>query len=287
MIIAVYGKGGVGKSTVTSNLAVAMAKLGKKVLQIGCDPKSDSTFTIAGRMIPTVVEILDAHNYHYESIEPENLVVAGYAGVHVVETGGPPAGSGCGGYVVGETVKLLERLDLMTSYDIILFDVLGDVVCGGFATPLQYADLACVVSSNDFDALFAANRICESIVEKNASGYDVKFAGVIGNRCDQTELLETFTRRTESPLLGVVPRAETIRQSRVQGFTVFELEDMGEPVQELTTEFKRIAAHLISKPPGVIPDVVGTREMFELFRGEDLPWKRSAAKADASIPSAQ
>lgn len=287
MIIAVYGKGGVGKSTVTSNLSVAMAKLGKKVLQIGCDPKSDSTFTIAGRMIPTVVEVLNQHNYHYESIEPKDLVVEGYAGVHVVETGGPPAGSGCGGYVVGETVKLLERLDLLATYDVILFDVLGDVVCGGFATPLQYADLACVVSSNDFDALFAANRICESVVEKNASGYEVKLAGVIGNRCDQTDLLETFTKRTESPLIGIVPRKEEIRKSRVQGFTVFELEEMGEPMQELTVEFKCMAAYLLSNPPGVIPNVVGTREMFELFRGEDLPWKRSPAKVAASTHSAQ
>ncbi|MBC9784217.1 ferredoxin:protochlorophyllide reductase (ATP-dependent) iron-sulfur ATP-binding protein [Heliobacterium chlorum] len=287
MIIAVYGKGGVGKSTTTSNLAVAIAKEGKRVLQIGCDPKSDSTFTIAGKMIPTVVEILDKFNYHYESIEPGDLIFTGYGGVDVVETGGPPAGSGCGGYVVGETVKLLEKMDVMTRYDVILFDVLGDVVCGGFATPLQYADLACVVSSNDFDALFAANRICESVVEKNMSGYDVKMAGVIGNRCDQVDLLETFTRRIETPLMGVVPRKEEIRQSRVKGYTLFELEEMGEPVQDMTAEFRKMARYLLSKPDGVIPNAVGTREMFELFKGEDVPWKGSNGKTGASTPSAQ
>ncbi|QGG48734.1 ferredoxin:protochlorophyllide reductase (ATP-dependent) iron-sulfur ATP-binding protein [Heliorestis convoluta] len=249
MIIANYGKGGVGKSTTTSNLAVAMARLGKKVLQIGCDPKSDSTFTIAGRMIPTVVEILDKHNYHYESIEPEDLVFPGYAGVHVVETGGPPAGSGCGGYVVGETVKLLETLNLLNKYDVIFFDVLGDVVCGGFAAPLQYADLACVVSSNDFDALFAANRICDSVVEKNMSGYNVKLAGVIGNRCDQQDLLQTFCKHTGAPLIGVVPRAEDVRKSRVKGYTLFELEEMGEPVEELTAEFLKMAQYLLNDPP--------------------------------------
>ncbi|MTV48493.1 ferredoxin:protochlorophyllide reductase (ATP-dependent) iron-sulfur ATP-binding protein [Heliobacillus mobilis] len=287
MIIAVYGKGGVGKSTTTSNLAVAIAKEGKRVLQIGCDPKSDSTFTIAGKMIPTVVEILDKFNYHYESIEPGDLIFTGYGGVDVVETGGPPAGSGCGGYVVGETVKLLEKMDVMARYDVILFDVLGDVVCGGFATPLQYADLACVVSSNDFDALFAANRICESVVEKNMSGYDVKMAGVIGNRCDQVDLLETFTRRIETPLMGVVPRKEEIRQSRVKGYTLFELEEMGEPVQDMTAEFRKMARYLLSKPDGVIPNAVGTREMFELFKGEDMPWKGSNGKTGASTPSAQ
>ncbi|MFM7573840.1 MAG: AAA family ATPase, partial [Snowella sp.] len=154
LTLSVYGKGGIGKSTTSCNISTALAKRGKKVLQIGCDPKHDSTFTLTGFLIPTIIDTLQEKDFHYEDIWPEDVIYKGYAGVDCVEAGGPPAGAGCGGYVVGETVKLLKELNAFDEYDVILFDVLGDVVCGGFAAPLNYSDYCLIVTDNGFDALF-------------------------------------------------------------------------------------------------------------------------------------
>ena len=165
-VFAVYGKGGIGKSTTSSNLSVAFSKLGKRVLQIGCDPKHDSTFTLTKRLVPTVIDILETVNFHSEELRTEDFVFEGYNGVMCVEAGGPPAGTGCGGYVVGQTVKLLKEHHLLDDTDVVIFDVLGDVVCGGFAAPLQHAERALIVTANDFDSIFAMNRIVAAIHAK-------------------------------------------------------------------------------------------------------------------------
>ena len=112
---------------------VAFSKLGKRVLQIGCDPKHNSTFTLTKRLVPTVIDVLESVNFHAEELRPEDFVFEGYNGVMCLEAGGPPAGTGCGGYVVGQTVKLLKEHHLLEDTDVVIFDVLGDVVCGGFA----------------------------------------------------------------------------------------------------------------------------------------------------------
>ena len=168
-VFAIYGKGGIGKSTTSSNLSVAFSLLGKRVLQIGCDPKHDSTFTLTKSLIPTVIDILEGVDFHTEELRAEDFVFEGYNGVKCVEAGGPPAGTGCGGYVVGQTVKLLKEHHLLEDTDVVLFDVLGDVVCGGFASPLQHAERALVVAANDFDSIFAMNRIVAAIGAKAAS----------------------------------------------------------------------------------------------------------------------
>ncbi len=174
-VFAVYGKGGIGKSTTSSNLSVAFSKLGKRVLQIGCDPKHDSTFTLTKRLAPTVIDALESVNFHSEELRVEDFVVEGYNGVMCVEAGGPPAGTGCGGYVVGQTVKLLKEHHLLEDTDVVVFDVLGDVVCGGFASPLQHADRALIVTANDFDSIFAMNRIVAAIHAKSKN-YGVRSA---------------------------------------------------------------------------------------------------------------
>ena len=116
-VFSVYGKGGIGKSTTSSNLSVAFSKLGKRVLQIGCDPKHDSTFTLTKRLVPTVIDTLESVNFHTEELRTEDFVYEGYNGVMCVEAGGPPAGTGCGGYVVGQTVKLLKEHHLLEDAD--------------------------------------------------------------------------------------------------------------------------------------------------------------------------
>ena len=179
-VFAIYGKGGIGKSTTSSNLSVAFSLLGKRVLQIGCDPKHDSTFTLTKSLIPTVIDILEGVDFHTEELRAEDFVFEGYNGVKCVEAGGPPAGTGCGGYVVGQTVKLLKEHHLLEDTDVVLFDVLGDVVCGGFASPLQHAERALVVAANDFDSIFAMNRIVAAIKAKSKN-YDVRLGGVIAN----------------------------------------------------------------------------------------------------------
>jgi light-independent protochlorophyllide reductase subunit L len=191
-VFAVYGKGGIGKSTTSSNLSAAFSLLGHRVLQIGCDPKHDSTFTLTKKLMPTVIDVLETVNFHAEELRPEDYMFEGFNGVMCVEAGGPPAGTGCGGYVVGQTVKLLKQHHLLEDTDVVIFDVLGDVVCGGFAAPLQHAERALVVAANDFDSIFAMNRIVAAIKAK-AKNYNVRLAGVIANRSAATDEIDRYS----------------------------------------------------------------------------------------------
>nr|YP_010336097.1 protochlorophyllide reductase iron-sulfur ATP-binding protein [Chroodactylon ornatum]UNJ14503.1 protochlorophyllide reductase iron-sulfur ATP-binding protein [Chroodactylon ornatum] len=264
MKLAVYGKGGIGKSTTSCNISVAFAKRQKKVLQIGCDPKHDSTFTLTGFLIPTIIDTLQAKDYHYEDIWPEDVIYTGYAGVDCVEAGGPPAGAGCGGYVVGETVKLLKELNAFDEYDIILFDVLGDVVCGGFAAPLNYADYCIIVTDNGFDALFAANRICASVREK-ARTHTLRLAGLIGNRTSQRDLIDKYIDNTPIPVLEVLPLIEEIRISRVKGKTLFEIAETNTSLSYVCDYYLNIADQIITAPEGVVPKEALDRDLFTLL----------------------
>jgi light-independent protochlorophyllide reductase subunit L len=223
-VFAVYGKGGIGKSTTSSNLSAAFSKLGHRVLQIGCDPKHDSTFTLTKSLIPTVIDVLESVEFHAEELRPEDYVVKGYNGVMCVEAGGPPAGTGCGGYVVGQTVKLLKQHHLLEDTDVVIFDVLGDVVCGGFAAPLQHAERALVVAANDFDSIFAMNRIVAAIGAK-AKNYNVRLAGVIANRSAATDEIDRFSDAIGMKRLAHFKDLDAIRRSRLKKCTLFEMDD--------------------------------------------------------------
>jgi light-independent protochlorophyllide reductase subunit L len=262
--LAVYGKGGIGKSTTSCNISVALAKRGKKVLQIGCDPKHDSTFTLTGYLIPTIIDTLAEKDYHYEDVWPEDVIYKGYAGVDCVEAGGPPAGAGCGGYVVGETVKLLKELNAFDEYDVILFDVLGDVVCGGFAAPLNYADYCLIVTDNGFDALFAANRISASVREK-ARTHGLRLAGLIGNRTSKRDLIDKYIDHVSMPVLEILPLIEDIRVSRVKGKTLFEMAESDPDLSYVCDYYLNIADQLLAMPEGVIPNEVADRDIFSLL----------------------
>ena len=242
-VFAVYGKGGIGKSTTSSNLSAAFSHLGKRVLQIGCDPKHNSTFTLTKRLAPTVIDVLETVDFHTEELRPEDYCFQGYNGVMCVEAGGPPAGTGCGGYVVGQTVKLLKEHHLLEDTDVVIFDVLGDVVCGGFASPLQHAERAIIVASNDFDSIFAMNRIIAAVRAKTKN-YDVRLGGMICNRSVGTDQVDRFNAAVGLQRLAHFPDLDVIRRSRLKKSTLFEMEPSPE-LEKVQKEYMRLAASLL------------------------------------------
>jgi light-independent protochlorophyllide reductase subunit L len=262
-VFAVYGKGGIGKSTTSSNLSVAFSKLGKRVLQIGCDPKHDSTFTLTKRFVPTVIDVLEQVNFHAEELRAEDFVFEGYNGVMCVEAGGPPAGTGCGGYVVGQTVKLLKEHHLLEDTDIVIFDVLGDVVCGGFAAPLQHADRALIVTANDFDSIFAMNRIVAAISAK-AKNYNVRLGGVIANRSTDTDQIQKFNDRVGLQTMAHFPDLDVIRRSRLTKSTLFEMASTPE-VEAVKAEYMRLAATLLAGTKPLTATAMKDRDIFDLL----------------------
>ena len=262
-VFAVYGKGGIGKSTTSSNLSVAFSKLGKKVLQIGCDPKHDSTFTLTGRLVPTVIDILKEVDFHAEELRPDDFVYEGFNGVKCVEAGGPPAGTGCGGYVVGQTVKLLKQNHMLEETDVVIFDVLGDVVCGGFAAPLQHADRAIIVTANDFDSIYAMNRIIAAVQAKSKN-YNVRLAGCIANRSKDTDEVDRYCKEVGFKRVAHLPDLDAIRKSRLKKKTLFEMDD-NEEILLVQKEYLRLAQLLWDGTDPLAPQPLEDRDIFELL----------------------
>lgn len=262
-VFAVYGKGGIGKSTTSSNLSAAFSRLGHRVLQIGCDPKHDSTFTLTKKMMPTVIDVLEQVDFHAEELRTEDFMFEGYNGVMCVEAGGPPAGTGCGGYVVGQTVKLLKQHHLLEDTDVVIFDVLGDVVCGGFAAPLQHADNAIVVAANDFDSIFAMNRIVAAINAK-AKNYNVKLAGVVANRSAQTDEIDRFSDAIGMKRLAHFKDLDAIRRSRLKKCTLFEMDDSPE-VEAAREEYMNLARQLWAGVEPLETQPMKDRDIFDFL----------------------
>ncbi len=262
-VFAVYGKGGIGKSTTSSNLSVAFSKLGQRVLQIGCDPKHDSTFTLTKSLIPTVIDVLEGVDFHPEELRTEDFVFEGYNGVRCVEAGGPPAGTGCGGYVVGQTVKLLKEHHLLDDTDIVIFDVLGDVVCGGFASPLQHAERALIVAANDFDSIFAMNRIVAAIKAKSKN-YEVRLGGVIANRSRETDQIDRFNDAIGLKRLAHIPDSDSVRLSRLKKCTLFEMADTPE-LNGIRNEYLTLAESLLGNPEPCDATPMKDRDIFNFL----------------------
>ena len=262
-VFAIYGKGGIGKSTTSSNLSAAFSKMGKRVLQIGCDPKHDCTFTLTKKMLPTVIDVLETVDFHAEELRVEDFVFEGYNGVMCVEAGGPPAGTGCGGYVVGQTVKLLKEHHLLEDTDVVIFDVLGDVVCGGFAAPLQHADRAMIVTANDFDSIFAMNRIVQAIGAK-AKNYNVRLGGVIANRSAATDQIDKYNDRIGLKLAAHFPDLDVIRRSRLKKSTLFEMEYSPE-LEAVQKEYMRLAASMWVGGEAYSAVPMKDRDIFDLL----------------------
>ena len=213
--IAIYGKGGIGKSTITSNLSAAFAALGKKVIQIGCDPKADSTINLlGGEPLQPVMSYM--REFDKEPDQLDQISRTGFGGVLCIETGGPTPGLGCAGRGIIATFGLLEDLELFETFqpDIVLYDVLGDVVCGGFAAPIRegYAEDVLIVTSGEKMALYAANNIASAVDNFADRGY-AKVRGIILNRRNipqETEKVETFARQRNLQIVADIPRSDAI-----------------------------------------------------------------------------
>ncbi len=241
--IAIYGKGGIGKSTTTGNLAAAFAALGKKVIQIGCDPKADSTINLLGGK--PALSVMDYMREHDE--EPEDLdqiVKKGFGGVLCIETGGPTPGLGCAGRGILTTFSLLEDLELFENEkpDVVLYDVLGDVVCGGFAAPIRegYAKDVLIVTSGEKMALYAANNICKAVKNFEDRGY-ASVRGILLNRRNvekEREKVEAFAAEHDLPILADIPRSDDIIRFEEQGKTVIE-GDINLPISQVYLELAK------------------------------------------------
>jgi nitrogenase iron protein NifH len=224
--IAVYGKGGIGKSTTVSNLSAALSMDGFKVMQIGCDPKADSTKNLTGcRSVRTVLDLLREKK---DKVRLEDLVTPGFNGIFCVEAGGPTPGIGCAGRGIIAAFEKLKELRAYEIYkpDIVFYDVLGDVVCGGFAMPMRegYADEVVIVSSGEMMALYAAHNIAQAI--KNFAGRSyASLSGIILNRRDienERALAEAAAREIGAPVIGEVPRCSLVQEAEGEGKTVLE-----------------------------------------------------------------
>ena len=246
-----------------ATLSVAFTKLGKRVLQIGCDPKHDSTFTLTKTLVPTVIDVLESVEFHKEELEMEDFVYEGYNGVMCVEAGGPPAGTGCGGYVVGQTVKLLKEHHLLEDTDVVIFDVLGDVVCGGFAAPLQHADRCLCVTANDFDSIFAMNRIVGAIQAK-AKNYKVRMGGVIANRSAGTDQIDLFNGKVGMNKIAHFRDLDIIRQSRLRKSTLFEM-DSTPDLDIVLDEYLGMAQALWDGVDPMMATPMKDRQIFDLL----------------------
>ncbi|MBP3808803.1 MAG: AAA family ATPase [Eubacterium sp.] len=281
--IAIYGKGGIGKSTTTSNISAALAEAGYRVIQIGCDPKSDSTNTLRGNnYLPTVLDSLREGN----KIHLEDISVKGFGGVLCIESGGPVPGVGCAGRGINAAVSLLQELNLFEEFkpDYVLYDVLGDVVCGGFAVPIRdgITDRAYVVSSSDFMAIYAANNLFKAINKYAPSG-GAKLGGVIANSITQgyaKEIVDDFTSRTGTTVAGYVERSIVVQQSELYGKTVIE----ANPTSKQADIYRNLAKHIAENENLVVPNPLSSTELRDWAR--DWGDKIYNLKADAAGPVA-
>jgi nitrogenase iron protein NifH len=263
---AIYGKGGIGKSTTTQNLVSALAELGNNVMIVGCDPKADSTRLILHAKAQTTIMSLAAEAGSVEDLELEDVLKAGYRGIKCVESGGPEPGVGCAGRGVITAINFLEEEGAYDDeLDFVFYDVLGDVVCGGFAMPIREnkAQEIYIVCSGEMMAMYAANNIAKGIVKYANSG-SVRLAGLICNSREtarEDELISALAAKIGTTMIHFVPRDNVVQRAEIRRMTVIEYE----PEAKQAEEYRQLATKIRDNKNFVIPTPITMDELEELM----------------------
>lgn len=262
--IAIYGKGGIGKSTTTQNLTVGLAQLGKKIMVVGCDPKADATRLLMGGMAQKTV--LDTIREVGEDVDLADIMKTGFGGIRCVESGGPEPGVGCAGRGIITSINMLEDLGAYTDdLDFVFYDVLGDVVCGGFAMPIREgkAKEIYIVASGEMMAMYAANNIAKGIARYARRG-GVRLGGIICNSRNvdhERELLEAFARELGTKLLYFVPRDNIVQHAEIHRKTVIEYA----PDCAQAEEYRKLAQTLLDNTDHAIPTPMTQERLEEIL----------------------
>lgn len=260
-IIAIYGKGGIGKSSTASNMAAACAEVGYKVMIIGCDPKSDSSITLlGGKRIPTILDLLREG----VDVKEEDVVFEGYAGVKCVEAGGPEPGIGCAGRGIIVAVQKLKSIssDLLEEQDLIIYDVPGDIVCGGFVAPIRkgLVNEAYALTSGEYMTMYAANNIC-----KGFSKIGMPLSGVICNSRNasrEEELVNKFAEEIGSKLIAFIPKSQIVQDCERDGFSVMEKA----PDSDIAEVYRKLGKAIMVNEERIIPKPLNDERLRELTR---------------------
>ncbi|MEL7198638.1 MAG: chlorophyllide a reductase iron protein subunit X [Pseudomonadota bacterium] len=264
-VIAIYGKGGSGKSFALSNLSYMMAQQGKRVLLIGCDPKSDTTSLLfGGKSCPTIIETSSKKKLAGEEVTIEDVCFQ-RDGVFAMELGGPEVGRGCGGRGIIHGFELLEKLGFHEwGFDYVLLDFLGDVVCGGFGLPIarDMCQKVIVVGSNDLQSLYVANNVCHAVEYFRKMGGNVGVAGMIVNKDDGTGEAQAFAEAVDIPVLTAIPADEDIRRKSAN------YQIIGKPGGEWAGLFEQLATNVAEAPPRQ-PSPLDQDGLLDLFSPED------------------
>jgi chlorophyllide a reductase subunit X len=265
-IIAIYGKGGIGKSFTLANLSYMMAQLGKKVLLIGCDPKSDTTSLLfGGRACPTIIQTSSAKKQAGEQVAIGDVCFK-RDGVYAMELGGPEVGRGCGGRGIIHGFELLEKLGFHDwDFDYVLLDFLGDVVCGGFGLPIarDMCQKVIVVGSNDLQSLYVANNVCSAVEYFRKLGGNVGVAGMVVNKDDGTGEAAAFAEAAGIPLLAAIPADDDIRRKSAN------YQIVGQPGSRWADMFEGLADQVATAPP-MQPSPLSQDDLLGLFAAEEV-----------------